>query len=77
MSAGLNVKDGLHGSLGHGAQTSVANDKQFPLHLYLPHTTSGSNMSGQTQVSRSKDNNDSALSDNDKKGDTIITCQST
>lgn len=75
--SGMNVKDGLHGALGPGSQGSMGPDKQFPLHLYLPQTSSGSNMPGQPPVSSRKESSDAALSDNDKKGDTIITCQST
>lgn len=77
MSAGMSMKDGLHGALGPGPQGSGAHDKQFPLHLYLPQTSSGSNISGQPPGPSRKDTSDSALSDTDKKGDTIITCQST
>ncbi|XP_055928672.1 transcription factor Sox-5-like [Argiope bruennichi] len=61
MNAG--VKDSLPMPLG-------ASDKQFPLHMYLPQAAS------HPPVSNRKDSSDSALSDTDKKGETIITCQS-
>lgn len=73
MSAGMNVK----GAMGSGSQTSLEAEKQFNLHLYLPQTASGSSLPGQPPVPNRKENSDSALSDTDKKGDTIITCQST
>ncbi|XP_035213468.1 uncharacterized protein LOC118187367 isoform X2 [Stegodyphus dumicola] len=76
MSAGMNVKDSLHGPLGHGPPTGLSVDKQFPLHMYLPQAAAGSNLSSHPPVPNRKDSSDSALSDTDKKGETIITCQS-